>query len=232
MEQRHPVFDDKHLISCAGLVPVMALAEQTGLSELIADKVRFKTTRVKSAAANPAGKVGSIAAGLAAGADSIDDLDVIRSGDMKRVFGQVYAPATLGQLLREFTHGHALQLSSVLRGHLYGSSAVVAACVKAGVRFSLVLTKHSSVTQAIQTIDDDAWKPVHYPGPSWTPTPVNSTKKPVTPRLIIRRVRDQANLDELFPVWAAPPVLHQQPRADSIGCYHPSPARHRRNSLR
>ncbi len=58
-----PVFDEEHLVSCAGLVPVMALAEQTGLSELIGEKVRFTSTRVKSAAANPAGKVSSIIAG-------------------------------------------------------------------------------------------------------------------------------------------------------------------------
>ena len=37
---------------------------------------------------------------------------------MPRLFGGVYAPATLGQFLREFTHGHALQLASVLRAHL------------------------------------------------------------------------------------------------------------------
>ena len=29
------VFDDEHLVSYAGLVPVMALAEQAGLSELV-----------------------------------------------------------------------------------------------------------------------------------------------------------------------------------------------------
>jgi hypothetical protein len=36
-------------------------------------------------------------------ADSIDDLGVIRTGGMGRLFGGVYAPTTLGQLLREFT---------------------------------------------------------------------------------------------------------------------------------
>ena len=71
-----------------------------------------------SAGANPAGKLTSIIAGMAAGADSIDDLDVIRSGGMQRLFAGVYAPATLGQFLREFTHGHTLQLASVLRAHL------------------------------------------------------------------------------------------------------------------
>ncbi len=28
-----------------------------------------------------------------------------------------------------------------------------------------------------------------------------STKHPVTARLVVRRVRDQTKLDELFPVW-------------------------------
>lgn len=113
-----PVFDDKNLVSCAGLVPVMGLAEQTGLSELILDKVRLRAARVASAGANPAGKLTSIIAGMAADADCIEDLQVIRSGGMARLFGGVYAPATLGQFLGEFTHGHTLQLASVLRAHL------------------------------------------------------------------------------------------------------------------
>ena len=99
------MFDDDNLVSCAGLVPVMGLAEQTGLAELIGDRVVFKTCRVASAGANPAGKLTSIIAGMAAGADCIDDLELIRCGGMGRLFGGVYAPATLGQLLREFTYG-------------------------------------------------------------------------------------------------------------------------------
>src|SRR5690242_13588669 len=113
-----PVFDDEHLVSCAGLVPVMGLAEQTGLAELIGQRVRFNDSKVASAGVNPAGKLAAIVAGMAAGADCIDDLDLLRSGGMGRLFGGVYAPATLGQHLREFTHGHTLQLSSVLRAHL------------------------------------------------------------------------------------------------------------------
>src|SRR5204863_799872 len=34
-----------------------------------------------------------------------------------------------------------------------------------------------------------------------------STKTPVTARLIVRRVRDRARLDELFPVWRYHPFL-------------------------
>jgi Transposase DDE domain group 1 len=330
-----PVFDDEHLVSCAGLVPVMGLAEETGLSELIGDKVALRSTKVKSAGVNPAGKLTSIIAGMAAGADSIDDLQVVRSGGMKRVFTGVYAPATLGQFLREFSHGHTRQLGSVARAHLvnlaqrtdvlagievqtyvdidsllrpvfghtkqgasfghtkiagkqvlrrglsplattistptaapvvagirlragragsgrgadsmvteaintaraagaagkilvrgdsaYGTSPVVAACLKAGVQFSVVLVKNRAVTAAIAALPEGAWTPVHYPGAVVDPdtgalisdaevaetrfTAFASTKHPVTARLVVRRVRDQTKLAELFPVWRHHPFL-------------------------
>jgi hypothetical protein len=83
-----PVFDDANLVSFAGLVPIMALAERAGLSQLISEMVRIDpgTTKVRSAGVNPAGKLTSIA-GMACGADCIDDLDMIRAGGMKRLFG-------------------------------------------------------------------------------------------------------------------------------------------------
>jgi hypothetical protein len=112
------VFDDDHLVSCAGLVPVMALAEQTGLSRLLEEKVHIAVPRIASGAANPAPKLATVVAGMCAGADSIDDVDVVRSGGMKTLFDGVYAPSTVGTLLREFTFGHARQLESVLREHL------------------------------------------------------------------------------------------------------------------
>jgi hypothetical protein len=112
------VFDDDNLVSCAGLVPVMTLAEQTGLTRQLAEKVRIKVPRIKSGAANPAPKLATLIAGMCAGADCIDDVDVVRSGGMKTLFGGVYAPSTVGTLLREFTFGHARQLESVLREHL------------------------------------------------------------------------------------------------------------------
>jgi hypothetical protein len=324
-------------MSCAGLVPVMALAEQTGLSEMLARQVTVAALppRVASAGVNPAGKLTSIIAGMAAGADSIDDLQVIRSGGMKRLFGGVYAPATLGQFLREFTHGHTSQLASVARAHLvnlvertdllcgiedqayvdidsllrpvyghakqgagfghtkisgkqvlrkglsplattisarhsapvlagirlrggktgsgkgaasmvreaistaraagatggilvrgdsaYGNGAVVAACLKAKVSYSVVLAKNPAVVRAIDAIPDHAWTPVRYPGAVLDPdtgelisdaevaettfTAFASTEHPVTARLIVRRVRDQNKLEELFPVWRHHPFF-------------------------
>ena len=112
------VFDDDRLVSCAGLVPVMTLAEQTGLSRLIAEKVRIAEPRIASGAANPAPKLATVVAGMCAGADCIDDIDVVRSGGMNTLFDGVYAPSTVGTLLREFTFGHARQLESVVREHL------------------------------------------------------------------------------------------------------------------
>jgi hypothetical protein len=112
------VFDDRNLVSAAGLVPLLELAEQTGLSDLLTDHVVFGDERVRSGAANPVPKLTSIIAGLACGADSIDDLQVIRSGGMPQLFDQVYAPATMGILLREFTLGHTRQLHAVLTRHL------------------------------------------------------------------------------------------------------------------
>ena len=339
------VFDDEHLVSCAGLVPVMALATQTGLSELLAAKVRIADPRIKSGSANPAPKLTTVIAGMCAGADSVDDLDIVRSGGMKTLFEGVYAPSTVGTLLREFTFGHARQLESVLREHLaglclrtallpgadrrafvdidsllrpvyghakqgasyghtkiagkqilrkglsplittistdhsapvitgarlragktnsgkgaarmiaqavataraagvtgqilvrgdsaYGNSTVAAACRRAGARFSLVLTKSATVAAAIDSISDDAWTPVKYPGAVRDPdtggwisdaevaetsyTAFSSTDRPVTARLIVRRVKDARYPDALFPVWRYHPFFTDtdEPFADA-----------------
>ena len=104
-------FDEDNLVSDAGLVPLLELAEQTRLPEIIAEKVSIKTSRIKSGAANPAAKLMCVIAGMCAGADSIDDLDVLRAGGMPILFHGVYAPSTLGTLLREFSFGHARQWS-------------------------------------------------------------------------------------------------------------------------
>ena len=58
------VFDDEHLVSCAGLVPVMTLAEQTGLGRLLGEKVRITAPRIKSGSANPAPKLSTLIAGM------------------------------------------------------------------------------------------------------------------------------------------------------------------------
>jgi hypothetical protein len=116
--QDSAMFDEDNLVSVAGLVPVMTLAEQTGLTSMLAEKVSITVPRIKSGSANPAPKLVTLIAGMAAGADSIDDIGLLRSGGMKTLFDNVYAPSTVGTLLREFTFGHAKQLESVMGEHL------------------------------------------------------------------------------------------------------------------
>ncbi|MGW5112905.1 IS1380 family transposase [Nocardia sp. NPDC004123] len=338
-------FDDDNLVSVAGLVPVMALAEQTGLTSMLADKVRIEAPRIRAGSANSAPKLATLIAGMCAGVDSIDDIDLLRSGGMTELFDGVYAPSTVGILLREFTFGHAKQLESVMREHLlaliaragllpgaearafvdidsllrpvyghqkqgasyghtkiagkqvlrkglsplaatistdlaapvvagmrlragkagsgkgaatmvtaaigtaraagatweilvrgdsaYGTRKVVRAAIRAGARFSLVLTKNTSVAKAIAAIGEDAWTPVKYPGAvrdpdtgEWTSdaevaeipyTAFASTKDATTARLIVRRIKDARYPDALFPVWRYHPFFtnSEEPAGDA-----------------
>ena len=109
-------FDDPNLVSCAGLVPVMRLAQQAGLHAAVTDRVRLPG----DTGANPAGKLATIVAGMLAGADSIDDLNIARHGGMRSLFTGVYAPSTLGSFLRAFTHGHVRQVQAAARDTLIG----------------------------------------------------------------------------------------------------------------
>jgi hypothetical protein len=128
------VFDEDNLVSCAGLVPVIALAEQSGLSELLDNKIHIAAPRIKSGSANPAPKLATLIASMCAGGDYIDDVDLVRAGGMKTLFHRVYAPSTVGTLLREFTFGHARQLDSVLAEHLAGLCERVDLLPGSGVR--------------------------------------------------------------------------------------------------
>jgi len=68
-------------VSAAGLVPLVKLAQTAGLNELAADRLTVPTDK----GANAGLKVTSLVAGMAAGADSIDDMAVLRHGGMCRV---------------------------------------------------------------------------------------------------------------------------------------------------
>ncbi|MCX4096278.1 IS1380 family transposase [Nocardia sp. alder85J] len=337
-------FDDDGLVSCAGLVPVLTLAEQTALTRILAEKITINSPRIKSGSANPAPKLVTLIAGMAAGADCIDDVDLLRSGGMKTLFNGVYAPSTVGTLLREFTFGHAKQLESAMREHLvaladrtdllpgaqvrtfvdidsllrpvyghqkqgasyghtkiagkqvlrkglsplvatistdlaapviagmrlragktgsgkgaasmvtaaigvarsigagqvlvrgdsaFGNRKVVRAAVRAGAQFSVVMTRNTAIQQAIDTIAEDAWTPVRYPGAVRDPdtgdwisgaevaviayTAFASTKDRITARLIVRRVKDARYPDALFPVWRYHPFFTNstEPVADA-----------------
>ena len=104
-------FDDPHLVSRAGLVPVMALAQRAGLADLVAEHARIGGR----CGVNAHLKVPCLVAGMIAGADSIDDMDLLRHGAMPALFGGIRAPSTLGSFLRSFTWGNVLQLEQVSR---------------------------------------------------------------------------------------------------------------------
>ncbi|WP_093705264.1 IS1380 family transposase, partial [Streptomyces sp. MnatMP-M27] len=325
------VFDDTNVVAYAGLVPVMRLAERCGLARLVADMVKLGGAKNSAGAAADA-KVTSIVAGMVAGADSINDLDVLRHGAMPTLFGGIRAPSTLGTFLRAFTHGHALQLHGVHRrflatlaahtpllpgsgekafidvdsthkrvygrtkqGAQYGrfkgvrtlhpllatictptsrpviatvrlrrgkaadsrgapkfvsealataveagctglrilradsqfyNAGVIAACRRAGARFSITCGMNPSVKRAVLAINDSAWQQITYPTavpdpdtgelifdaevagiPAYTAFASRKKSERVTARLIVRRVRDLAKpatigeQGELFPVW-------------------------------
>lgn len=103
------VFDDPNLVSAGGLVPVLALAESAGLRGLADQHLSVPTDK----GANAGLKVASLVGGMVAGADSIDDMVLLRHGGMSRVFARAYAPSTLGSFLRTFTFGHVRQLDAV-----------------------------------------------------------------------------------------------------------------------
>jgi hypothetical protein len=102
-------FDDPNLVSAAGLVPVMRLAERAGLGRLANEWLSVPTDK----GANAGVKVASLVGGMVAGADSIDDMAVLRHGGMRKLFTSCYAPSTLGSFLRSFAFGHVRQLDAV-----------------------------------------------------------------------------------------------------------------------
>jgi len=112
------VFDDPNLIGSAGLIPVMRLAERAGLHHLLHEHLTV-------ASPNAPVKAASVLGGMLAGADCIDDLDVLRHGGMGKVFSRVRAPSTVGTFLRSFSFGHVRQLDAVHSRVLAGLATAV-----------------------------------------------------------------------------------------------------------
>ena len=110
------LFDEPNLMSLGGLVPIVKLAQDAGLPDLADQHLSVPADR----GANAGLKVMSLVAGMVAGADSIDDMAVLRHGGMRRMFESVYAPSTLGSFLREFQFGHVRQLDGVASRFLGG----------------------------------------------------------------------------------------------------------------
>ena len=102
-------FDDPNLVSCAGFGSVLGLAERAGLQQLVARHVHLGD----QGGINAHLKVPCLVAGMIAGADSIDEMALLRHGGTRRLFTGVRAPSTLRTFLRTFTFGHVRQLDAV-----------------------------------------------------------------------------------------------------------------------
>lgn len=70
----------------------MALAEKAGLAELVTEHVHVPD----SAGTNADLKVASLVAGMVAGADTIEAMDLVRHRGMGKLFTGSRAPTTLG----------------------------------------------------------------------------------------------------------------------------------------
>jgi Transposase DDE domain group 1 len=118
LDKTRAVFDDPNLLTHAGLAPLMALADRAGLPDLLAG-----VRPAGPCGASAATKVACLLGGMAAGAGSIDDMDLLRDGAMETLFDGVRAPSTLGSHLRSCTRGNVRQLDKAHRGLLAALAA-------------------------------------------------------------------------------------------------------------
>lgn len=106
-------FDDERVVSDAGVALIATLTQRLGLEALASEVVRLR--RERPGAANAGRKVMALLYAMLLGADSIDDADVLRAGQARRLLGGwIPAPSTLGTFLRAFTFGHVRQLDKLL----------------------------------------------------------------------------------------------------------------------
>jgi Transposase DDE domain group 1 len=118
------VFDDDHAVANAGLLLPATLAHRLGIEAVVDQLVDLGE---RPGAHRPGRKVLTLLHAIIAGADCIDDADVLRTGSTAAVLGhRVMAPSTLGTFLRGFTFGHVRQLDRVaetLMGRAWAAGA-------------------------------------------------------------------------------------------------------------
>jgi hypothetical protein len=99
-------FDDDHAVAEAGLILPATLTGNLDI-EQAADELIGVGYR-------PGRKVTTLVHAVLAGAECIDDVDILRSGATERIVGhKVMSPSTLGTWLRSFTFGHVRQLDKL-----------------------------------------------------------------------------------------------------------------------
>lgn len=109
-------FDEDNLVPNAGLIAPATLAQRLGVAELVDRYV--KLPRTAAGKANCGTKAMTVIGAMLAGADSIDDVDVLRAGAAAEVFDRIRAPSTIGTWLRGFVWASVRMLDKVSRAVL------------------------------------------------------------------------------------------------------------------
>lgn len=112
-------FDDDRAVADAGLILPATLGQRLGLEQA--------TDALVGVGYRPGRKAATVVHGILAGADCIDDLDILRTGATERVLGlTAMAPSTVGTWLRSMTFGHVRQLdrlAETLLGRAWAAGA-------------------------------------------------------------------------------------------------------------
>src|SRR3712207_3583468 len=105
-------FDEPNLVPNAGLLAPALIAQKLGVAELIDERVELGD---RPGAAHGGAKALTVVGTALAGGDSIEDVEVLRSGAAPQVFDDARAPSTVGTWLRSFTWASVRMLDAVLR---------------------------------------------------------------------------------------------------------------------
>lgn len=103
-------FDESNLVPNAGLLPAAVLAQRIDLAGLVDERLKLARH-----GANSGAKALTVIGSMLAGADSIDDVAVLRSGASGALFDDTRAPSTVGSWLRAHKWSNVRQLDAVSR---------------------------------------------------------------------------------------------------------------------
>jgi Transposase DDE domain group 1 len=134
------------------------------------------------------------------------------------------ATSMVNEAVNTAVEAGALARNIIVRGDsAFCTGKIIAAIVKAGATFSFAIARNPAVDAAINSIPEDAWIPVLYPGAVVDPdtgelisdaqvaeveyTAFADTRYEITGWLVVRRVRDAGTQDPLFPVWRYHPFF-------------------------
>ncbi len=103
-------FDESNLVPCAGLLPAAVLAQRLDVAGVVDERLTLARHGARSGL-----KALTVIGSMLAGGDSIDDVALLRSGALPRLFDLSRAPSTIGTWLRDFKWHNVRQLDAVSR---------------------------------------------------------------------------------------------------------------------